>query len=166
MANMIADLIQHNSYANSALIQSIGKSEAAARDAELLRLLHHINVANRHWFLLIVNEPFVLEREVRVPESLQEIVTAYREICDREVKWASELPSSELERKIESPFIPGVQVSVAEAMLQVCLHSSAHRAQCAVRLREMGGSPPMMDFVAWLKDRAVPDWPAAIPSTV
>ncbi|HEY6332070.1 MAG TPA: DinB family protein [Blastocatellia bacterium] len=161
MAEILSDLIQHNSYANSALIQSIGKHEKAARDPELLRLLHHINVANRHWFLIIVNEPFVLEREIQVPETLEQIAAAYREICDREVKWGLRLPPAELERKIESPFIPGVQVSVTEAMLQVCLHSNAHRAQCATRLRELGGSPPMLDFVMWLKDRPLPDWSCA-----
>ena len=39
------------------------------------------------------------------------------------------------------------------------MHSYGHRAQCATRLRQLGGIPPQMDFVMWLKDRPAPDWP-------
>jgi uncharacterized damage-inducible protein DinB len=38
------------------------------------------------------------------------------------------------------------------------MHSHGHRAQCATRLRLLGGTPPAMDFILWLKDRPVPDW--------
>ena len=48
--------------------------------------------------------------------------------------------------------------SVVQAMMQVCLHSHGHRAQCAVRLRLLGGTPPNMDFILWLKERPAPNW--------
>ncbi|HEX7571604.1 MAG TPA: hypothetical protein VF514_00820 [Bacteroidota bacterium] len=36
---------------------------------------------------------------------------------------------------------------------------SYHRAQNAVRLHELGGTPPGGDFIAWLwKGRPEPDW--------
>ena len=48
--------------------------------------------------------------------------------------------------------------SVAQALMQVCLHSHGHRAQCSMRLRLLGGTPPAMDFVHWLGERPTVDW--------
>jgi len=54
---------------------------------------------------------------------------------------------------VETPFLPGSHFSVAQALTQVCLHSQGHRAQCATRLRLLGGTPPATDFILWVKDR-------------
>jgi uncharacterized damage-inducible protein DinB len=43
-------------------------------------------------------------------------------------------------------------------MMQVVMHSQGHRSQCATRLRQLGGTPPAMDFVLWLKERPEPEW--------
>ena len=63
------------------------------------------------------------------------------------------------ERQLETPFLPGATFSVAEGIMQICLHSHGHRAQCATRLRQLGGTPPGTDFILWLKEkRPVPEW--------
>jgi uncharacterized damage-inducible protein DinB len=50
-------------------------------------------------------------------------------------------------------------VTLAESMLQVVLHTTYHRAQVATRIRELGGEPPLTDFVAWAwKDRPEARW--------
>jgi uncharacterized damage-inducible protein DinB len=44
--------------------------------------------------------------------------------------------------------------------MQICLHSQGHRAQCASKLRALGGVPPVLDYVLWIKtDRPAPAWP-------
>ena len=158
MIETLKDLIGHNGYANASLLGVIRQQQAAAQDAGLLKLLHHIHIANRHWFLLIVNESFVVEEESRLPDSLETIAGQFKAICDREILWVSQIAETDLARRLESPFLPGLNVLVAEAMIQVCLHSAAHRAQCAIKLRELGGEPPMIDFILWLKDRPSPNW--------
>ena len=35
-------------------------------------------------------------------------------------------------------------------MLQVALHSMYHRGQINARLRDFGGNPPLVDFIAWV----------------
>ena len=40
----------------------------------------------------------------------------------------------------------------------VCMHSHGHRSQCATKLRALGGEPPRLDFILWLKDRPAPVW--------
>ena len=73
---------------------------------------------------------------------------------------------SEMSRTIDSPLIPGARCTVAQALMQVCMHSQGHRSQCAKMLRRLGGTPPMTDFILWLANRSVPvradDDPASI----
>jgi uncharacterized damage-inducible protein DinB len=46
-----------------------------------------------------------------------------------------------------------------ESVLQLSTHSAYHRGQVARRLRELGGEPPLTDFIAWLwMDRPAADW--------
>jgi len=63
------------------------------------------------------------------------IVERFRKTHDRELAWISGAQQSDLDRELETPFMPGRKFSLAQAVIQVCLHSQGHRAQCAGRLR-------------------------------
>jgi Ni/Fe-hydrogenase subunit HybB-like protein len=55
------------------------------------------------------------------------------------------------EQIIEIPwFRPSAKISIRQALTQAAMHSHYHRGQNATRLRELGGVPPMTDFIAWL----------------
>jgi len=155
---ILRDLIRHKWHANAALFKAIGQHEPATNDAELLKLLHHILLANRFWFTLSLGKEFAVDRESQVPGSLAAIADHYQQTCAQELEWISQLPESDLARRLETAFIPGSSFSVAEAIMQVCMHSHGHRAQCATRLRLLGGTPPPMDFILWLKERPAQDW--------
>ncbi len=157
MLVMLRDLVQHKGYANASLLRAVREHPTAADDDELRRLLHHIILANRFWVYLTIARPFA-DEVPRVPDSLDTVVQEYRELHADEWAWLSQAGDADLARALESPFIPGRRVSVAQAWMQVCLHSHGHRAQCATRLRSLGGAPPMMDFVSWLTERRPADW--------
>ncbi|HLJ47179.1 MAG TPA: DinB family protein [Bryobacteraceae bacterium] len=150
---MLQDLVHHKNYANTALLNAIAAHEQASVDPELRHLLHHIILANRFWLSLFVGQPFDLDKEARVPESLGVLAEAYRETHELESRWIGGLQAAELDRLVQTPFIPGRSLSLAQALMQVCLHSHGHRAQCAAKLRALEGDPPPMDFIVWLKDR-------------
>jgi len=58
-----------------------------------------------------------------------------------------------MEEIIEVPwFKPPARISVRQALTQAAMHSHYHRGQNATLLRELGGVPPMTDFMVWLKD--------------
>jgi uncharacterized damage-inducible protein DinB len=65
-----------------------------------------------------------------------------------------------LEEVVEVPwFRPPVRISLRQAMTQAAMHSHYHRGQNATRLRELGGVPPMTDFIVWLRDgKPAPGW--------
>jgi uncharacterized damage-inducible protein DinB len=159
MIDLLQDLVRHKGYANAALLNAIRRHEPAAQNPELRKLLHHTILANRFWFSLILGRPFSRDEESRIPESLEEITTRYRETHGEELEWVSQLREPDLARRLETSSLPGHQFSVAQVTMQVCMHSHGHRAQCASRLRLLGGTPPVLDFVHWLKARPAPDWP-------
>ena len=159
MLAMLRDLVQHKNHANSALLSAIAAHEKAAADAELRRLLHHIILANRFWLALFTDSDFDLANEGVVPDNLRAVESLYADVSDKESRWIVGLEDADLQRVMVTPFIPDRSFSLAHAVMQVCLHSHGHRAQCAAKLRELGGSPPPTDFIIWLDKRPAPDWP-------
>lgn len=164
MIRMFLDLFQHQAYADAAMINAIQQNETAVSDPDLLRLLHHVLVAHRFWIHLCQGLSFSADREKEVPDSLELIAALYRDTQAQEREWLARLNESDLTHMVESPFLPGRRIAVGEALMQVCLHSHAHRSQCAGRLRILGGEPPMLDFILWLKDRPVPTWAESAPT--
>ena len=153
------DLFAHKGHADASMLTAIRQHPEAASDGQLLVLLHHMLVANRFWLLTIVGQPFDADRETRVPGSLDELIETFRATHERERAWVVGASEESLARVLESPLIPGGRCLVSDALLQVCLHSQGHRAQCAKLLRALGGTPPMTDFILWLVERPAPTWP-------
>jgi uncharacterized damage-inducible protein DinB len=157
---VLRDLIAHKGYANAAMLAAIHGNGAAASDPDVRQLLQHILLANRFWLLTVLGLPFVLDEESRAPDSFADLVEQYHRTHAQESTWIAGATEAELARTLSDPRIPGGACSVAEAMVQVCLHTQGHRAQCATRLRRLGGIPPTTDFIVWRTSRASPQWPA------
>ena len=165
MLAMLRDLFQHQAYADASMMNAIKQHEITAQDQGIRTLLHHMLVAHRFWIHLSQGLPFVVDDERVVPESLETIMAQYRATQMLEQEWLARIEESDLSRTLESPYFPGRRICVSEALMQVCLHSQGHRSQCATRLRLLGGEPPPVDYILWLKDRPAPVWaePANLP---
>jgi uncharacterized damage-inducible protein DinB len=153
MLQMLRDLVEHKGYANAALLYAIRQNASAASDPELSELLHHVLLANRFWLLTVLGLPFVLEDESRPARSLDALIERYARTQAQESAWLGAAGAADLDRILRSPLIPGGECSVAQAFIQVCLHSHGHRAQAAKLLRRHGGAPPASDFILWLTKR-------------
>ena len=154
MLSMIQELIRHKWWADASLLRAIEQHPLAAEDEELRKMLHHILVSNRFWLLTIVGQPFVREDEMLVPGSLAGVIERLNLTERLESQWLSEAKEPDLEHTLETRSSRlGIDVSVKQAILQICMHTQGHRAQCATRLRLLGGTPPGMDFVLWVKDQ-------------
>jgi uncharacterized damage-inducible protein DinB len=158
MLAMLLDLFQHQAYADAAMVSAIRSHDIAARDEVLRVLLHHILIAHRFWIHLSQGLPFSVEDEQEAPDSLDLLVSQYRDTQKQEREWLVQLKESDLSRTLESTFFPGRPILLSEALMQVCLHSHGHRSQCATRLRQLGGEPPPLDFIVWVQDRPAPIW--------
>ena len=158
MMNTLHDLVQHKWYANARFLRAMREREEAASDKQLLELMHHVLVANRFWLHLSRAVPFDIERERIPPESLNALVGQFGDTHTEETEWLAKVTESDLAKQLETPYMPGRSFSVEQGILQICMHSHGHRAQAAVRLRQLGAKPPTLDFIAWLKDRPAVEW--------
>jgi uncharacterized damage-inducible protein DinB len=121
-------------------------------------MLHHILLANRFWLLTIQGVPFVHEDEARFSPSLDALIQRYGSTQAQEETWLETATERDLVRMLENALIPNGRCSVSQALMQVCLHSHGHRAQCAKLLRRHGGVPPRTDFILWLMSRPRAEW--------
>lgn len=160
MLALFRDLFEHQAYADAAMLNAIRRHDAASRDEKLRSLLHHTILAHRFWLHLSQGIPFVAEEESSVPDSLAPIAARYRETHTRDRQWLAGIVDSDLDLLLESPYFEGRRYRVRDGLMQICLHSQGHRSQCASTLRALGGEPPVLDYVLWIKDdRPAPVWP-------
>jgi uncharacterized damage-inducible protein DinB len=160
MLATLRDLLAHKAFADGTLLSAIQGNPAAVGDHELRALLGHMLIANRFWALTILGRPFVYEDEARERPSFESLAADFRHTHGQELEWAARATEGELLRTLDGPLIPGGRCTVTQAVMQVCLHSQGHRAQCATRLRSHGTVPPTTDFILWLSGRPAPPWPA------
>lgn len=166
MLDLLRDLVAHKGWANAAMLSAVREYWAAASDRELDALLHHVLLANRFWILAILGLPFAAEDESSPSRSFDELVQRFSNTQEQESKWLAAAAEADLTRVLRDPLIPGGYCSVAEAVMQVCMHSHGHRAQIAKRLRHHGATPPTTDFIWWLASRPEAAWPASAAPAV
>lgn len=92
------------------------------------------------------------------PASCEALVEAFRRTQEEEQSWLSTATDADCAAVLEDPRIPGGRCSVAQAFVQVCMHSQGHRAQLAKLLRRHDVAPPQTDFIRWLVDRIEAEW--------
>ena len=155
MLDMIQALYAHQAWADASILAAIAKHEPAARDESLRKTLHHMVTVQRAFHALFVKRPFDFAAEMRTPDSLQEIEKLFRDIHAEEIAFVNQRREADLALPFEMPYIPGSRLTQGEAHMQVVMHGQHHRGQCAARLRSLGGGPPTVDFIVWLKDRPV-----------
>jgi uncharacterized damage-inducible protein DinB len=154
MLSTIEELMRHKGWANSKLLLAIQQHPSAAEDEELRKMFHHILVSNRFWLFAILGRPFSRDLEMQVPGNLAGIIERFRETEQLESDWLSKASEKDLERTLETRSSRlGIDASVKEALLQICMHTQGHRSQCAARLRALGGTPPGTDFILWIKEK-------------
>ena len=162
MLEMLRDLVAHKGYADAAMLTAIRQNPTAASDPELWELLHHILLANRFWLLTVLGLPFVHEDEARRSPSFDALIQRYSGTQAQEAEWFEGATEADLARILEDARIPNGKCSVSQALMQVCLHSHGHRAQCAKLLRRHASVPPPMDFILWLTSHPTAEWAVAL----
>jgi len=158
MLEMLRELVAHKGYANACFLARVRQHAGAASDPAIVDLLQHVLIANRFWSCAIRRVPFAAEEESRTPQSLGAIAEAYRRTQDEEAAWLESATDADCAASLVDPLIPGGTCSVAQAFMQVCMHSQGHRAQLAKLLRGHGVEPPKVDFILWVAGRPATEW--------
>jgi uncharacterized damage-inducible protein DinB len=164
MNPLLIDFYGHQVWADAEHWRAMEAHPPARNDEAIRKRLHHIHLV-QHVYLWAVGDrqaPWALTR----PEdftSLQELKTYAREYHDEVARFLETVTDARLGERIGMPWFkdPPLTITVTEALAQCAMHSHYHRGQNAMRLRELGGEPPLTDLVFWYwKGRPAPDWGA------
>jgi uncharacterized damage-inducible protein DinB len=158
MLPLLDELFHHQAWADATMLGAVRACPASSDDEKLRETLHHIVMVQRAFLSIFLARPFDMAAELQPPESLGALVARFRDTHAEELDFVKSLGEPSLARVIETPWLPGARLTLAQALMQVVLHSQSHRGQCASRLRAAGGQPPTLDFIVWLKDRPAPAW--------
>ncbi len=166
--SVIRDLYQHMAWADAAVWRGVLASEPARGDRRILELLQHCHETQKAFLWIWQGVPFdqwsreelnaeVLARSARTNHAdvMRFVDAVAADSLDARVvlPWAARV-GQRLGREVHDP-------TLGETLLQVPSHSTHHRAQASARLRELGGEPPLTDFIAWVWFGKPPaDWPA------
>ncbi len=154
MTELIQSLFAHLAWADAAILKAVGAQDGGFADDELRKWLHHIAVVERFFLALFQQRPFDRGREQQIPGTLDAMQRLFAEAHADGAAYTARLDDAELARTIDFP-IPSVKdfhPSVRDALMQVIMHGEHHRAQAAMRLRALGGTPPTTDYIIWVRD--------------
>ncbi|HVN04386.1 MAG TPA: DinB family protein [Bryobacteraceae bacterium] len=151
MIPMFQSLTAHMAWADSTILEAVAAQEGAYADQDLRKILHHTVTVQRFFLSLFQAREFDFEREKQAPESIEGMQRVFAEAHADAAAYAARLDEDELSRKVSFPRMPEFHASIRDSLMQVLMHSEHHRAQCAMRLRELGGKPPVTDYIIWVR---------------
>ncbi len=154
----LQQLARHMEWADSLIWKAVRASEAASADSRTRLWLYHVHVVQRAFPLMWRSEKLELPEPGEL-EDLPALAAWGREGHEVLRAFLAGAAPEALAREIHVPWVgeaakaadrPLVHPSLEQTALQVVLHSTHHRGQLAARIRELGGSPPITDFIAWI----------------
>ena len=158
---MIHSLVRHQAWADAAVLQAARTHAGAKNDERIRWILHHMVLVQQAFLSVFLERPLDMQKfqkEMQKIPEFHDIERRFQASHAEELAFVSALTEAELGRPIDVPWIPNLRLTLEEGLMQVVMHSQGHRAQCLSRLREIGGTPPTLDFILWIKDRPGPVW--------
>jgi uncharacterized damage-inducible protein DinB len=152
MLDLLRPLFLHQEWADREFLRAAGACAGARDDRELRDALFHIVVVQRFFHSQFTETEFDMDQELRAPDSWDDLEALFQRTHQGQRKFLDSVSPAFLERILDLPHLEGVRPTVAQAMTQVVMHSQHHRGQCCTRLRKLGGSPPTIDYILWLRD--------------
>ena len=154
---ILPDLYRHMEWADATVWSAIVAFEPARADTRVRELLTHTHVV-QHAFLRAWRGE---GRDLSFPqfESLPPLLAWARTYHLEVPKTLTTLQPDALGEPMPLPWAdmveqgigrPPAMTTLGDTVLQVALHTLYHRGQVNMRLRELGGTPPLVDYIAWL----------------
>ena len=154
MTSYLDELYAHQEWADAEHWRAFEAYPAALADNAIRERLLHIHLV-QHGFLWVTSPQrleFGFKRLENFP-SMADLKVYARQGNHDLGELLKKMDQARMEEIIEVPwFKPSAKISVRQALTQAAMHSHYHRGQNATRLRELGGTPPMTDFIVWLKN--------------
>jgi uncharacterized damage-inducible protein DinB len=164
--DLFRELYDHMEWADAKVWRSVLACHRSEGDAALRDRLVHIHTV-QHAFLSIWRGEAPDFRESF--DGLRDVAQWGREYYGEVRPHLAEVADTDLDRIVIMPWAEMLSAvfgrkpdptTLRDTMLQIPMHSIYHRGQVNTRLRELGGEPPLVDFIAWIwSGKPAADWP-------
>ena len=150
MLAFLRDLLAHAEWANAVFFHAWGKSPARDHEEMRQRVGHVVGV--QHGFLTTLGGGSPGRPPEGPPPSFDELKSRARASHAGLRDFAAALTPEGLARTVRIPWFPDPPcvITVAEALVQVAMHTQHHRGQLMTRLKDFGGEPKNVDWIIWL----------------
>jgi uncharacterized damage-inducible protein DinB len=150
MLTFLRELLAHAEWANAVFFHIWGKSPARDHEELCNRVGHIIGV--QQGFLSVVRGEQPGGPPGGPPPSYEELKTRAQSCHAGLRDFAAALEPVALTRSVRIPWFPEPPcvITVAEALVQVAMHTQHHRGQCMTRLKDFGGEAKNVDWIIWL----------------
>ena len=144
---VLKDLTRYQAWADSEHWKAFHAHPALLEDRQILKRLNHMAMACEMLQALARGEtPDPAGMKER--ESVEELEAALRNASDSLTRTLGTVDLDKLVALPRGPKGP-FEAPAGALLLQALMHSQHHRGQNAARMRELGVTPPMTDFIIW-----------------
>jgi uncharacterized damage-inducible protein DinB len=150
MLTFLRNLMAHAEWANAVFFHTWGKSPARDQE-EMRRRVEHI-IGVQQAFLSVLRGEQPGGPPGGPPASFDELKSR-AQTCHAGLRdFTAALEEDGLSRTVRIVWFPDPPcvITVAEALVQVAMHTQHHRGQCMTRLKDFGGEPKNVDWIIWL----------------
>ena len=158
-------------WADAEVWRAVLAHEPAGDDTRLRELLMHLHLVQRLFLIVWQKQPFDPSRgqpQFATAADLRDWAQTYYADANGFLDTVDELT---LKTEVSMPWVKSFEAqlgrtfstpTLGETIFQVTSHSTYHRGQVNARLREVGGQPQLVDYIAWIWfGRPAPNWAAA-----
>jgi len=158
MLDAVRPLFAHMEWADAMVWRAVTDCAAASEDKVLHDRLYHIHATQHAFRQAWRGEEVVFTGPDDFP-SLDAVRKLGRDFYAFAPGYIASLSPDAVDREMALPwsiyfakragFTPHPS-TLGETLLQLPSHSTYHRGQVNTRIRELGGTPPLVDFIAWV----------------
>jgi len=143
----LKEMARHQAWADAAHWKTLRENTALLEDAEIRTRLNHMLIAAKRLTTLARGETPDASALKEI-DSIDELQASMGKMNEH---LAAMLESADLDKIIALPRGPKgpFEAPAGVLLLQAITHSQHHRGQNASRMRQLGVTPPMTDFVIW-----------------
>jgi uncharacterized damage-inducible protein DinB len=150
MLTFLRDLMAHAEWANAVFFHAWEKSPARDHEEMRRRVGHVVGVQQGFLAVLRGEQPGV--PQTGAPPAFEALkaraIAGHTGLRD----YLAAADTDTLARTVRIPWFPEppCMITVAEALVQVGMHTQHHRGQLMTRLKDFGGEPRNVDWIIWL----------------
>jgi len=150
MRDYFLKLIKYNDWANRRICDAVSRTDNI--DTKALAILNHIVLVQRLWLDRI--QGVSAAYKYWDPAPVSEVLEVSEFSTHDWVQFLSVVSSEGWQRRISYVNSRGVSFanSLEEVITQVINHSTHHRAQVSLLIRQAGQQPPVLDFISFARN--------------